>query len=171
MCSFVDFLCIDEHGFTSATTTPTQCIANKCGANAATVKTGMDGKALEVPKTAGNSCDVVAHDSVVHARNAETRTRRCVPGVEETVEVEAPKAIEGETVEIEHGLNVARSASPNVGIRSGGAGEIEQFMAEKVQPFVHGKPVLEEDGLFRQGQGWCEHGAIPGIGDRHDGTI
>jgi hypothetical protein len=94
-----------------------------------------------------------------------------VPGVEETVEVEAPKAIEGETIEIEYGLNIARSASPNVGIRSGGAGEIEQFMTEKVQPFVHGKPVLKEDGLFRKGQCWCEHGAIPGIGDRHDGTI
>jgi hypothetical protein len=44
-------------------------------------------------------------------------------------------------------------------------------MTEKVQPFVHGKPVLKEDGLFRKGQCWCEHGAIPGIGDRHDGTI
>jgi len=122
MCSFIDFLCIDEHGFTSATTTPTQCIANKRGANAATVKIRMDGETLEVPKTAGNSCDVVAHNSVVHARNAETSTRRCVPGVEETVEVEAPKAIEGETVEIEHGLNVARAAPTKVGMWRCGAG-------------------------------------------------
>ena len=171
MCSFIDFLGIDEHGVTSATTTPAERIANKRGANSVTVKIWMHGEALEVPKTSGSSGDVVAHDAVVHARNAETRTRCRLPGVEEPVEVEAPEAIEGETVEIEHRLNVARPAASNVGMRSCGAGEIEQFMTEKVQPFVHRESVLEEHGLFRRGQRWCQHGAIPGIGDRDDSTM
>jgi hypothetical protein len=89
------------------------------------MKIWMDGKALEVPEMSGDSRDVIADNAVVHARNAETRTWRRVPGVEKSVEVEAPKAIESETVEIEHGLNVARAASPDVGIWSGDAGEIE----------------------------------------------
>jgi len=171
VCSFIDFLCIDEHGFTSTTTTPTECIANKRGADTATVKIWMDGESLEVPKTSGDSGDVITHNAVIHACNAETRTRCRVPGVEETVEVEAPKAIEGETVEIEHGLNVARAASTKVGMWRCGAGEIEQFVTEKVQPFVYGKPVVEEDGLFREGQRRCQHRAISGIGDRDDGTM
>ena len=44
-------------------------------------------------------------------------------------------------------------------------------MTEKVQPFVHRESVLEEHGLFRRGQRWCQHGAIPGIGDRDHGTM
>jgi hypothetical protein len=135
------------------------------------MKIWMDGKALEVPETSGDSRDVIADNAVVHARNAETRTRCRVPGVEKAVEVEAPKTIESETVEIEHGFNVARAASPDVGLRSCGAGEIEQLVTEKVQPFMHRKSVLEEYGLLREGQRRCEHGAIPGIGDRDDGTM
>ena len=44
-------------------------------------------------------------------------------------------------------------------------------MTEKVQPFMHGESVLEEHGLLREGQRRCEYGAIPGIGDRDDGTM
>ena len=171
MGSLIDFLCVDENGFAAATTTPTKSVANECRSDAATVKVGMHGKSLEVSEAPGHSRNVIADDSIIDARNAESRTRCRVSGIEETVEIEAPEAIKSETVEVEHGVDIASSSSADDGVWSGFVGQVEEVMTEKVQPFVYREPVFEEHGLFRECQRWREHGAVPGVGDRDDGLI
>jgi hypothetical protein len=165
MCSLIDLLRIDQHGFASTTSTPTQCITNKCCADTATMKIWMHSESLEVSKTSSKACDVVTHNPVSHARDAETRTRSRMACIKKAIEVKAPKAIKRETIEIEHGVDVARASPPDEGVWSGGTGQIEQVVTKQVQAFVHRKSVLEEYRLLRERQCRSENGAVPGLGN------
>jgi hypothetical protein len=116
--ALIDLLGIDQHRVTSSSSTPTQSIANKRGTDSTTMEIGVHREALEVSEAAGNTGDVVADDAVAVPSDSESGSRGCRPGIDQSLKIESPEAVEGQSIELEDRGDVP-GASASKGYRVG----------------------------------------------------